>query len=51
METQLHTINMFVEGILSDMGRVNKKTVKNDMIAHMEFWKNELQTIKHIINI
>jgi len=51
METQLHTINLFVGGILADMKTVTKSTIKLDMLAHIAYWKNELQTIKHIIDI
>ena len=50
-ETQLHTIDLFVQSILDDMRNVSRSTTKADMIAYMDAWKNELATIQHIINI
>ena len=51
METQLHTIDLFVRNILSDMNNVTKATNKADMLAYMDAWKNELLTITYIIDI
>tara|TARA_B110000977_G_C10800839_1_gene386224 strand:- start:176 stop:343 length:168 start_codon:yes stop_codon:yes gene_type:complete len=51
VETQFHTIDLFVRDILSDMKTVSKSTTKPVMLAHMSAWQNTLETIKHIIDI
>jgi len=51
VETQLHTIDLFVRSILDDMHNVSRSTTKADMMAYMDAWKTELGTIQHIINI
>jgi hypothetical protein len=51
METQLHTIDLFVRNVLSDMKNVNKSTSKADMLAYMSAWENELLTVTYIIDI
>ena len=42
-------INMFMENVLLEMKKVSMKTSKQDMIAHISAWENELQTIKFMI--
>jgi hypothetical protein len=51
IETQLHTIDLFVRSILDNMHNVSRSTTKADMMAYMDAWKTELGTIQHIINI
>ena len=51
VETQFHTIDLFIRSILDDMRKVSRSTSKADMMAHMDAWKTELKTIQHIINI
>ncbi len=50
VETQLHTIDLFVRSILDDMLNISRSTTKADMMAYMDAWKTELRTIQHIIN-
>ena len=49
MEVQIETISFFVDEILSDFSRVDMTVKKADMLAHMEYWKTTLQTIKFMI--
>jgi hypothetical protein len=51
VETQFHTIDLFIRSILDDISKVSRSTTKADMIAYMDAWKNELTTIQHIINL
>jgi len=51
VETQFHTIDLFVRSILDDISKVSRSTTKADMMAYMDAWKTELGTIQHIINI
>jgi hypothetical protein len=51
VETQFHTIDLFVRSILDDISKVSSSTTKADMMAYMDAWKTELGTIQHIINI
>jgi len=51
VETQFHTIDLFIRSILDDMRKISRSTSKADMMAHMDAWKTELTTIQHIINI
>jgi hypothetical protein len=51
VETQFHTIDLFVRDILYDMRNVSKSTTKLDMLAHIDAWRNTLETIKFIIDI
>ena len=51
VETQLHTIDLFIRSILDDIDKVSKSTKKIDMMAYMEAWKTELKTIQHIIDL
>ena len=51
VETQFHTIDLFVRDILSDMKTVSKSTTKPVMLAHVSAWQNTLETIKFIIDI
>ena len=51
VETQFHTIDLFVRSVLDDMDKVSKSTRKIDIMAYIDAWKTELKTIQHIINI
>ena len=51
VETQFHTIDLFIRSILDDIDKVSKSTKKIDMMAYMEAWKTELKTIQHIIDL
>jgi hypothetical protein len=51
VENQLHTINMFVESVLSEMRKISLASTKVEMVAYIKAWEGELKTIKHIINI
>jgi len=49
MKVQIETISFFIDEILSDFSRVDMTVKKADMLAHMEYWKTTLQTIKFMI--
>ena len=51
VETQLHTIDLFVRSILDDISNISKSTTKANMLAYMESWRTELTTIQHIIDL
>jgi len=51
VETQFHTIDLFIRSILDDMHKISRSTSKADMMAYMDAWKTELTTIQHIIDI
>ena len=51
VETQFHTIDLFVRDILDDMKNVSKSTTKPVILAHIDAWQNTLETIKYIIDI
>ena len=51
VETQFHTIDLFIRSILDDMYKISRSTSKADMMAHIDAWKTELKTIQHIIDI
>jgi hypothetical protein len=51
VETQFHTIDLFIRSVLDDMDKVSKSTRKIDIMAYIESWKNELKTVQHIINL
>jgi hypothetical protein len=51
VETQFHTIDLFIRSILDDMRNVSKATTKADMMAYMDAWRTELKTIQHIMDI
>ena len=51
VETQFHTIDLFIRSILDDMRKISMSTRKADTMAYMDAWKTELGTIQHIINI
>ena len=48
-EMKFETINMFLGNVLLEMKKVSMKSSKQDMIAYISAWENELQTIKFII--
>jgi hypothetical protein len=51
VETQFHTIDLFVRSILDDISNISKSTTKANMLAYMESWRTELTTIQHIIDL
>ena len=51
VETQFHTIDLFIRSILDDMRKYQDQQTKADMMAYMDAWKTELTTIQHIIDI
>ena len=51
VETQFHTIDLFVRSILDDISNISKSTSKANMLAYMESWRTELTTIQHIIDL
>ena len=51
VETQFHTIDLFIRSILDDMRNVSRSTTKDGIMAYIEAWKTELKTIQHIMDI
>ena len=51
MKVQMETVSFFIDEILSDFSRVDMSVKKADMLAHMEYWKSTLQTIKYMMKI
>ena len=51
VETQFHTIDLFIRSILDDMRKVSMSTKKADTMAYIDAWKTELTTIRHIMDI
>ena len=45
------SVNFFVDNVLSDMSKISRSTTKSTMISHVEYWTNELLTIKNFTNI
>jgi hypothetical protein len=48
-EMRFETINMFLGNVLLEMKKVSMKSSKQDMLAYISAWENELQTIKFMI--
>jgi len=51
MKVQMEAVSFFIDEILSDFSRVDMSVKKADMLAHMEYWKSTLQTIKYMMKI
>ena len=51
MKAQMESISMFVDEILSDFNRVDMSVKKADMLAHIDYWRTTLQTIKYMMKI
>jgi hypothetical protein len=49
MRAQMESVSMFVDEILSDFNRVDMSVKKADMLAHMDYWRTTLQTIKYMM--
>jgi len=49
MRVQMETISFFVDEILSDFNKIDMSVRKADMLAHMEYWRSTLQTIKYMM--
>ncbi len=50
-EQVILSVNFFVDNVLSDMSKVSRSTTKSTMISHIEYWKNELLTIKNFTDL
>jgi hypothetical protein len=46
LESVVAGVGLFIDNILSDMKNVSKSTTKPVILAHIDAWKNELETIK-----
>jgi len=51
VEAKFHTIDVFIRSILDDMNKVSLSTKKADTMAYIDAWKNDLLTIKHIMDL
>tara|TARA_R100000935_G_scaffold12949_2_gene26029 strand:- start:1723 stop:1890 length:168 start_codon:yes stop_codon:yes gene_type:complete len=49
LELVIASTGLFIDNILYDMNNVSKSTTKPVIMAHIEAWKNELETIKSFI--
>lgn len=49
MRSQMESVSMFIDEILADFNRVDMSVKKADMLAHMDYWRNTLQTIKYMM--
>ena len=49
MRAQMEAVSMFVDEILSDFNRVDMSVKKADMLAHIDYWRTTLQTIKYMM--
>ncbi len=45
----LGSVEFFIDNVLHDMNKIKLTTKKNDLLAHIDAWKNELVTIKLFI--
>jgi hypothetical protein len=48
-EMKFETINLFLDNVLLEMKKVSMKSSKQDILAYISAWENELQTIKFMI--
>ena len=51
MRAQMESVSMFVDEILSDFNRVDMSVKKADMLAHIDYWRTTLQTIKYMMKV
>ena len=42
----IESVRLFIDNVLHDMKKVSKSTTKPVILAHIDAWKNELETIK-----
>ena len=42
----IESVRLFIDDVLYDMKNVSKSTTKPIILAHIDAWKNELETIK-----
>jgi hypothetical protein len=49
MRAQMESVSMFVDEILSDFNRVDMSVKKADILAHIDYWRTTLQTIKYMM--
>jgi len=50
LETVIASVRLFIDNVLYDMKNVSKTTTKPVILAHIDAWKNELETIKQFTN-
>ena len=46
LESVVAAVGLFIDNVLIDMKNVSKSTTKPVILAHIDAWKNELETIK-----
>ena len=44
----IESVRLFIDNVLYDMKNVSKSTTKPIILAHIDAWRNELETIKRI---
>ena len=42
----IESVRLFIDNVLYDMKNVSKSTTKPIIFAHIDAWRNELETIK-----
>jgi hypothetical protein len=42
----IESVRLFIDNVLYDMKNVSKSTTKPIILAHIDAWRNELETIK-----
>jgi|TARA_R100001198_G_C5121299_1_gene143925 hypothetical protein len=42
----IESVRLFIDNVLYDMKNVSKSTTKPVILAHIDAWRNELETIK-----
>ncbi len=45
------SVNLFVDNVLHDMRKVSMSSTKSTIISHIDYWKNELLTIKNFTDL
>ena len=51
LKSQLAGVSLFADTVLFDMNNITMSSTKADILAHVEAWKNDMQTIKYITEI
>ena len=46
LESVVAAVGLFIDNVLVDMKNVSKSTTEPVILAHIDAWKNELETIK-----
>ena len=47
----IESVRLFIDNVLYDMKNVSKSTTKPIILAHIDAWRNELETIKQFTKI